>query len=283
LIAGIKDKIKSEFSSIQNLLNTISENQKSIKQIHDEFSEIIKDDQSESIVNSFKTFRDNKDKYQSLVDSARRELEELEREKRVIEREISDLVQGGIAGETEFRKNIYGDLLDVAKNTREHVFHAIVEKLEAKANSLFVKMTAGNPAITGEIKIRRSSSNKYTPVIIGADGYELTSPNDANILLVKLALIMSIIGARDTSQMNYALISDAPTSKMAKEYSKGFYETVAEEYEQSIIMTYDFNDDAAPEMLSSLGVSTLHVITPDFPGGNANDRADLSISIDRRI
>jgi DNA sulfur modification protein DndD len=121
------------------------------------------------------------------------------------------------------------------------------------------------------------------PEIIDNDGYIMSGSNDSNIILVKLSLIISILTSKAKWSENYALISDAPTAKMAKGYSDGFYETLGKSFKQSIVMTYDFIDPEDRKTLINNSIAfnlgSIHIIESHFPNGNRDDRSDLEVII----
>ncbi len=107
----------------------------------------------------------------------------------------------------------------------------------------------------------------------------MAGSNDSNIILIKLSLIMAVVTSRAQWSKNYCLISDAPTSKMAKKYSRGFYKSLGENFRQSIVMTYDFVSEEDREELAELEVGTVHKIEAVYPGGDRENRADLYVTI----
>ena len=142
-------------------------------------------------------------------------------------------------------------------------------------------MTERNHAITGKIKLKRLSNGKYIPEIVGSDGYILGNPNDSNIVLVKLSLIMAIIMSRAKWSDNYSLILDAPTSKMAENYTQGFYDTIGENFTQSIVTTYDFINEDHRQLLQEFNLGNVYTVESHFPNNDSSDRADLEIVISR--
>jgi hypothetical protein len=90
---------------------------------------------------------------------------------------------------------------------------------------------------------------------------------------------MSIILSRGKGGENYALITDAPTSKMSENYSNGFYNTLSNKFKQSIVMTYDFNTEEKRKILSEYNVGSIYIIRSNFPNNDSADRTDLSTDI----
>ena len=281
LIDGVDRRVSEEFREIQTLQEKIDQKKDRMNEIDAQFDSLIEEDGSQDIVSAFKLHKNNMSKYLSYIEGNKTDLKSLDDRRSSNEEELSKLVTGEVDHQVKLSKEIFEKLVDVTESVRSEVFERIVEKLEIKANSLFKKMTAKNAAITGYIKLNKTKSGNYVPVIVGTDGNELTNPNDSNILLVKLALIMAVVHARGTKDISYALISDAPTSKMATEYSQGFYETLSTEYEQSIVMTYDFVDGGQRDYLKKLKIGSVYKVIANFPNGDVNDRSDLNILVQR--
>ena len=140
-------------------------------------------------------------------------------------------------------------------------------------------MTAGNSAISGKLKLKMLSAEACIPEIVDGEGHPLIGSNDSNIILTKLALIMAIVSSRGAWNSNYSMISDAPTSKMALNYSSGFYKALSETFSQSIVITYDFLAEDDRKSLKKLNLGNTYILHPVYPKGDKNDRTDLSIDI----
>jgi DNA sulfur modification protein DndD len=279
VIEDIPTKIEGEFKNIQRLSADLKNYRNEITTIEESFTARIEDDDSESIVKAFRLHKANSERAQSDIINEKAAVDRCESSIKENDQKTKNLVSGPIAPEVELGHNLFRDLVDVSKATKVLVFEKFVQKLQDKSNELFGTMTEGNDAIKGEIQIRKNASGKYIPYLVGTDGKVLYNPNDSNIIMQKLALIMAIVGSRDVGRGNYALICDAPTSKMDIEYSMGFYKTVSKEYEQSILMTFDFAED--DKQLQDIEVATAYKIDAHFPNGDKNDRTDLSININR--
>jgi len=279
LISSTDKRVAAKFKEISDLKNEITSSKSEIDTIKSEFHQLIEDDGSEAIVSSFRMQEANRDKYQSLVNADEKIVENAKKEVQGLEEQLKKLVVGVVDEFVERSNEIFGDLHRIAESTRDDVFHNLIVELEEQANALFDRMTEQNHAIKGKIKLKRLASGKYLPEIVGTDGYVLSNPNDSILVLAKLALIMAILISRAKWSENYSLILDAPTSKMAKNYTHGFYKTIGECFTQSIVATYDFVDEDQRESLSEFNLGSVYKIEPHFPNGDSDDRSDLEIII----
>ena len=279
LIAGIPVSITNEFNDINNLQEKIDEYKKRINVIKSNFSELMDNDRSHDIVASFKTHEKNRERYQDLLINEQKKLEELDKKLNQCNKDIANLVSGDIDKEVEIGYSIFKDLVTLSQHVRVEVFDNLIHELEESANTLFSQMTETNTSITGQIKLKKLSNGNYIPEIVGSDGFVLTGMNDSNIILVKLSLIMAIIISRGSSSVNYALILDAPTSKMSENYTKGFYETLGNNFTQSIVVTYDFLDEDVSRYASNFNLSRVYKLTSDNMGDDRADRTSLSVKL----
>ncbi len=278
-IAGVDESINSEFSLIQQYRGEIKKKENRIKEIRGEFTELLEDDSSENIVSAFRTHEANREKYQELLNRENRKLEAVRVRKIQKVTELDSLVTGAVDELARAEDRIYADLVEVIRSTRNDVFDSLISELEDTANELFSEMTRRNRAITGRIRLKRMATGNYAPEIVDSDGYVIHSTNDSNIILVKLALIMAILMSRGKLSENYSLISDAPTSKMAKNYTVGFYEALSKNFRQSIVMTYDFLEGSSREEFSNFNMGRVYSIASEYPSGDRMDRSDLRVSI----
>lgn len=279
LIDNTPERISESSRKISELKNSIIEDEAEKLEIENKFAGFVDDDDSERVASSFRVNRRNQDRYFNEIKNKEAEIERIEDALSDVNEKIKKLSLGAIDPNIEQAHELFIDLKAIAEDTRKNVFKKLVGTLEAKANELFEKMTLGTEAIKGFIKLKENSSGLYVPSLIGTDGLVLNNPNESNIILEKLALIMAILGARSGGVGNYALISDAPTSKMDTKYTLGFYRTVREQYKQSIIMTFNFAEDDDLSPFDELDISTLHKIRAHTPGGDKNDRTDLRVEI----
>jgi len=279
LISRIDTIIADEFEEIQRLRNSIKLNNSEISEIKNSFEQLIEDDNSENIVKSFRTHEANREKYESLLNADRKVFENLKIKAKEVEIALDKLVEGSVDKVIEKSDKVFKDLFEVVKSTRNEVYDTLIVELEKKANSLFTKMTERNLAIKGKIKLKKLANGNYIPEIVGSDGYILSNPNDSNIILVKLSLIMAIIISRGKWSENYSLILDAPTAKMAEKYTYGFYEALGSKFSQSIVMTYDFINVEQRNLLKSFNVGNVYTIESFFPNHDSTDNNDLEVLI----
>ena len=278
-IDGIDESIKNNFKNIVDIKNRLTKTAKAIKEIDNQFDILIEEDKSEDILGAYKQHTENKEKFDRNKTALLRELELALKKKVDIQSGIDNLVTGEVDKVKEAADFIFSNLEKLAKSTKQHVFESIISELEEFSNEIFKDMTAANTSIKGQIKFKKLANGVYIPEIVDSDGYIINSPNDSNIILVKLALIMAILTARAKWSDNYSLISDAPTSKMAENYTFGFYKTLSNRFKQSIVTTFDFLEDDRKEALHKLNIGKVYQIEPSSPAGDSDNRSDLSVNI----
>ncbi len=205
-----------------------------------------------------------------------------------VEGKLSKLVTGKMAQTLIDKKKLLQDFYAIAISTRERVYNRLIEQLETEANKHYIQMTAENKAVRGSIKLVKQADGKtYLPRNLDNNGIELSSINDSNIILIKLAVIMAIISAKKSSAAPdlYTFITDAPTSKFSENYAIGFCKTVATVYSQSIIMSKDFyyNTDLRKRLINELGdqLGSMYIIEPSVSEAERTNRSTLSVHIQR--
>lgn len=281
-IKRTNQKIAEEFASLDLLRNKINESKSEIEKIKNDFESLLEDDRSESIVNQFRQHGKNKELFTSRLAKSQSQLQLQEQKLSQIQNELGSLVTGNIDNAIKNADTIFSQLSDIAKSTRKDVYTSIVDELESTANTIFENMASRNNSIKGKIKLRMMPNFTCIPEIVDNDGYIMSGSNDSNIILVKLSLIISILTSKSKWSENYSLISDAPTAKMAKGYSDGFYEALSKNFKQSIVMTYDFIEANERENLlrnQDFKLGSIHLVESHFPNGNRDDRSDLEILI----
>ncbi len=278
-IRNIDSDIAAEFSRIQDLRSSISDNSLKRDDINKQFEELVGDDRSDDIVSEFKTHTRNIERYLGLIAADELRLKDLaDLERKVIDK-FGSLVVGSVDQATSVVKDVYEHLYDLAKSTRKNVFGSLVKDLEDSANNIFQDMASSNNVITGRLKLKMLGNENCIPEIVDGDGFIMTGSNDSNIILIKLSLIMAIVTSRAKWSDHYSLISDAPTSKMSKKYSHGFYSALGSNFKQSIVMTYDFLSDEDRDILSDFNLGNVYKLEPVYPAGDGENRADLHIDI----
>ncbi|MCC5452867.1 AAA family ATPase [Rheinheimera sp. UJ51] len=279
---SVKDTDKSileELENIQQLKKELAETGKQIREIDRQFDTLIEEDKSEDVLGAYKQHSKSQDIYEQKKREFSTKLAKLLDQKIELQGKLDKLVTGEIDVAIETSDIIFKKLKLIVKSTKQNVFEEIIKNLEDSSNDIFKEMTVNNKAIKGRIKFKRLSNGSCIPEIVDSEGFIINSPNDANIILVKLALIMSILTARAKWSLNYSLISDAPTSKMANNYTNGFYKVLSNRFKQSIVMTYDFLDDERRAILKDFNVGNVYKIEPKNLSGNSDNRTELSINI----
>jgi DNA sulfur modification protein DndD len=278
-IASTENRIKEEYGSIGEKKKQLTSYREEITRIDEEFEQLIDDDNSETIVQSFKIHSKNRETYAVLNNDLEQEIVGINKHIKDTEDHLARLVTGEIDKVTEESKIIFDRLKTYAEETKNNVFRSIISELEKKANEIFHYMAERNNSITGLIMLKKIGKNSYIPEIVDDEGFVISSPNDSNIILVKLALIMAIVTSKPKWSENYSLVSDAPTSKMAEKYTYGFYEALSKNFSQSIITTFDFLDMKKLHGMKGINIGNIYKLDSVYPSGDRNNRADLSIKI----
>lgn len=290
--------------TIGNIENMIDEYRSAIKELEDE--KAIESNALENLLQEVRALVERTDISDSLdiissFDSYDKQVKKLERDKlqvderiqraknelRRIETETAKLVTGKMPQALIAKKRLLEDFKIIAENTRERVYNRLIEQLETEANKHYISMTVENKAVRGSIKLVKLPNGTYMPQNLDSNGIELSSINDSNIILIKLAVIMAIISANKSFAAPdlYTFITDAPTSKFSENYAIGFCKTVATVYSQSIIMSKDFyyNTDLRKRLIDELGdqLGSMYVIEPSVSETERTNRNTLSVHIQR--
>lgn len=227
-------------------------------------------DSSIDIVNEFQS------QLEAIVSSERKlerlkyEAEAKEKEGKKIDEELKGLSTGKISPILEEKIRILEDFRSITKSTRERVFNRLIMQLEEEANRHFYNMTSENRSVRGRIKLEKQSTGNYMPKNLDNEGRILSSINDSNIILIKLAVIMAIISAKKSSPAAdlYPLITDAPTSKFGDNYAIGFCRAASQVYSQSIVISKDFYQklDLQNRLFSEVGeqLGNVYLIEPSL-------------------
>lgn len=227
-------------------------------------------DSSIDIVNEFQSQLEAIVSFEKKLERLKYEEEAKEKEGKRIDEELKGLSTGKISPILEEKKNVLEDFRDIAKSTRERVFNRLILQLEEEANQHFYNMTAENKSVRGRIKLEKQANGNYMPKNLDSEGRILTSINDSNIILIKLAVIMAIISAKKSSPAAdlYPLITDAPTSKFGDNYAIGFCRAASQVYSQSIVISKDFyqKPDLQQRLFSEVGeqLGNVYLIEPSL-------------------
>lgn len=278
-LVNIDKNISSEFSSILDKKTLVSSKTDELKAIDYQFEELISSDKSESIVQEFKTHQRKIEDYTGRMADDSKQIENIQRTLEGLRLQASKLVDGQIDKAVTAARDIFSSLYKISLSTRSKVFSDLVNELEESANLIFQKMTSENSSITGRLRLKMISEDSCIPEIIDRNGHIMYGSNDSNIILVKLSLIMAIVTSKAKWSTNYCLISDAPTSKMSKKYSNGFYKALGVNFYQSIVMTYDFLSEEDRKSLLEFKVGSVYRIESTYPAGDREDRTDLTTRI----
>jgi len=227
-------------------------------------------DSSIDIVNEFQSQLDAIVSFEKKLVHFKLQSEVKEKEGKRIDEELKSLSTGKISPILEEKVRVLEDFRDIAKSTRERVFNRLILQLEEEANQHFYNMTAENKSVRGRIKLEKQSTGNYMPKNLDNEGRILSSINDSNIILIKLAVIMAIISAKKSSPAAdlYPLITDAPTSKFGDNYAIGFCRVASQVYSQSIVISKDFyqKPDLQKRLFSEVGeqLGNVYLIEPSL-------------------
>jgi DNA sulfur modification protein DndD len=290
-IQGIDCGIQTEMLQIQNYYDDIKELKTQWKEVDDKLQILLMSSGStlnnaSTIKKDFEEFTKKSNEFSSLKTRLNNQIQSIEKDLIYIKNDIKDLTRGKMPKALEEKRNILADFKLIAKSTRDRVFHNLIEQLELEANEHFLDMTKGNLGTKGRIKLVKRGDD-YIPKNVDANGVELTNINDSDIILVKVAVILAIISAKESSRATdlYTLITDAPSSKFTDNYTIGFCQRVGMVYNQSIIMSKDFhlNETLKSRLLEGEVKNLGHVyrITPSVIEEHRTDRNTLSTKIQK--
>lgn len=240
----------------------------------------IGEDESKDIVRNFQQYDQDKEKFQKQKFEIEQRLLNYKKELNEVLDKMKHNVGESINPETIEKKEVLEAFLELAKSTRSMVFEEQIRRIEEEANKHFKRMTADNRSVQGKIILKKHGSN-YMPKNVDENGIELTSINDANIILIKLSTIMAIVTAKGKSEF-HPLISDAPTSKFSDNYTIGFCNTVDDVFAQSIILSYDFYDNQVlrKRLLNEVdNLGAVFLIEPSIKEEDRTNRKELSTNI----
>jgi DNA sulfur modification protein DndD len=222
------------------------------------------------IVNEFQNQLNSIVNFEKKLERLKFQIEEKKKEEKQIEEELRSLSTGKISPILEEKVKVLEDFRNIAKSTRERVFSRLILQLEEEANKHYYSMTADNRSVRGKIKLEKQPNGNYMPRNLDSEGRILSSINDSNIILIKLAVIMAIISAKKSSPAAdlYPLISDAPTSKFGDNYAIGFCQAASQVYGQSIVISKDFynKSDLLHRLYEKAGkkMGSVYIIEPSL-------------------
>lgn len=197
------------------------------------------------------------------------------------EKELKKQPKNSLLKEKEEKMNTLQLLQNLAIKTRDRIYSELIITLQEEVNKHFQAMTKGNKGALGRV-IFEIKKSFIRPMIVDSTGQELSSVNDSNIILVKLATIMGVITTKSTT-LPLPLITDAPTSKFGDNYTMNFFKQVGEVFPQSLIMSYDFhrNIELRDKLLkSSDKIGFVYTITPEHESDKSLDRNSLGTKIE---
>lgn len=274
----IKEKIKKEIDFISQLDIKLEENGVKIQDQNDILDGLVSISDAGDIINSFSFHDSNAQELIQRIEQTKAKHKKYDEHREALSRQVKRLVSNQVTPKIIEAKEIWETLKKVSKTTRTAVFQSIVDELENEGNEIFQRMVKDNHSITGKLRLSIQDDQSVLPEIVDSNGSLLRNNNASNIILIKLALMMAVINSRETFSQHFCMVTDAPTAKMSREYSNGFYDALGNNFKQSIVMTYDFLD-AENESYKNLNLGKVYKITADYPNGDRTDRSDLSVRI----
>lgn len=244
-------------------------------------------DEASRITNEYQTQNDFAQQFSGNLERTKLQIEIKVKELKRIEAELNDLVSGDMPETLIEKKDVFEAFQNIASSTRDRVFRKLVGQLEDEANKHYKNMMQENLSAQGIIKLVESSKGNYMPRLVDESGNILRQLNTSNIILIKLATIMSIISARQGSRDTdlYTLITDAPMSVFGEDYTLGFCKTVSNVYRQSIIMSKEFysNQELRRTLMNDteIKLGKVYMITPSIPEKERTNRNSLETKIEK--
>ena len=284
-IADTLENITEINSNIRITNNEIDEIEKKIEKIVNVSSQSLKD--PEAIISEFAI----QDQYvKEFTAKYNKITQQIEFKKKSIDNNNEDLkklITGELPIWLSDKHNVLNYFEEIMQSTRDRVFTDLISQLEKGANNHYIAMTSNNRSTRGQMRLRKLPNGNFMPEVINSDGTPLLGSNTSNIILVKLAAIMSIISAKsnDGFVSFYTLITDAPTSVFGEDYTIGFCKTVSKVYRQSIIMSKEFykNQNLRTELLTNkdIKIGNVYLVTPSISELERDDRKNLSTNIEK--
>jgi DNA sulfur modification protein DndD len=262
-----------------------------LKEIDDEIEKILIDssiksgEEARHIINEFKQksddsqdFKIKKERNTSLHEKKKIRIAE-------IMNELSKNSKNEIPEGLSEKVTILKDLNEIAISTRKRIYNQLIEKLEKEMNIHYKSMTSGLSSFRGNIKLIESTDNNFIPQIRNSEGIQDSLLNTSNLMLIKLATIMSIITAKKATRSTdlYTLITDAPLSTFGDNYIMGFCKTVSKVYRQSIVMSKEFyqNVSLRNQLLvdNEINIGKVYILTPSLKESERESRNNLHTEI----
>jgi DNA sulfur modification protein DndD len=284
-IPRVDESIQEELDNLENYQNTLEFKRQTYTTIEEKLKHLVttgsvNEEESKNIIRSFREADYTKDRFVQNKFETEARLEEYKDSLAKINKELKTSFGTKMNPDTVEKKEILDHFFEIALSTREMVYKEQIELIEVLANKHFHQMTRENSSVQGKIVLEKRGKS-YMPKNVDEDGIELTSINDSNIILIKLATILAIVSAKGGTE-HHPLISDAPTSKFSDNYTMGFCKTISEVFNQSIIFSYDFyhNQKLRDRLLNEIdSLGSVIVIEPSQPESQRMNRVDLSTKL----
>jgi len=262
-----------------------------LKKIDDEIQKILLDtslkstNQAKNILNEYRKKTEDIGKFKQKLEKNKTTIENKRYRISEIIEQLKGYLKKPIPEHLQEKVKILKNIMEIASTTRERVYRQLIEMLENEINIHYTEMTSNVNSYRGIVKLVKRSKENYMPQIYNSDGSQGSLLNTSNLLLIKLATIMSIITAKKSTRSTdlYTLISDAPLSTFGDDYILGFCKTVSKVYRQSIIMSKEFykNETLRNELLANdeIKVGKVYMLNPSIKASERENQNSLSTEI----
>jgi len=260
-IPGINDSItalRNKIIDIDNQIRDVLKNKESLEQELFQFGGSIKDpnerDKDKSILESYGNTNQRIGQCTEETKRYEREIEELNSQITKCSKTIAELGGSDFPKVYEETSELLIDIHKVFCNTKDRIYSEILMRLEKNANIHFQKLTIGNNADGGILKLTKTSTETVILEVIDGHRNPITGLSEGFQRMKKLAVIMAIISSRNNQQtLDYPLIADAPLSAFGKSFIEGFFNEVPNVFNQSIILVKELYDKDRVSKLSETG------------------------------
>lgn len=257
-IFGAIAEEKKEISRLTDLLKDLRKQRRDAESEYYNYGgskELFNSDKDTNQIAQYAKAVKDAEMYERYIQQARRRLEDLKLDLDAVERNMSNLdgTKKVPAGYLNLR-DVVLDVEQIFVNTRKRIYEEVLEKLEARSNDFYAKLTAGNNVMGGTMVFEKTPYDTIEVKVLTDTGSELTGASEGFQRMKKIAVVMAIISSRlGGGRFMYPFIADAPFSAFGKNFINNFFETVPDVFDQSIILIKDLYDIDDPECLSEDG------------------------------
>lgn len=172
------------------------------------------------------------------------------------------------------RKSLAEYAVRLIEQIRDNEREQLLDDIEIEANKVYNELLRGAVGVVSTLTIDRVN---MTMDLVDNNGELSADPNSANWMAAKVALVTSVLKlTKERLKRNYPMISDAATSDMDEVNAKNFVRVTSEIFDQTIIISKDFDKSAIAELASSN--VKIYSLTPTTLDGKALDGQKASTS-----